>query len=184
MMSSSSTPIIPADPASAGPRLLGQCKWFSDRLGYGFVTVREEGDHKGTDVFVHHSYIRPTQTFYKSLFKGEYVHFSLNHGYAGMQAVDVTGVNGGSLLCDNFAPRRLVVNSTNKLHGGNYTHKNGRAGGSATNNNNNPYATAAAHFQQQQQFAVQQSDKRFAIRSLLTHAPPPPPAAADLEVRA
>ena len=142
------------------PRLLGQCKWFSDRLGYGFITVREDGEFKGNDVFVHHSYIRPCQTFYKSLFKGEYVNFGLNQGYAGMQAVDVTGVNGGSLICDNFAPKRLAVNSTNKLHGGNYRK-------AAAGFNNNPYVTAASHYQQQQQhFATQQNDKRFAIRSL------------------
>ena len=29
----------------------GQCKWFNDKLGYGFVTICD-GDEKGKDIFV------------------------------------------------------------------------------------------------------------------------------------
>ena len=34
-------------------RVLGQVKWFSNQLNYGFITVLSEGEHNGIDVFVH-----------------------------------------------------------------------------------------------------------------------------------
>ena len=38
-------------------KYVGQCKWFNDLLGYGFVTVCD-GSDKGKDIFVHHSGIK------------------------------------------------------------------------------------------------------------------------------
>ena len=32
----------------------GCCKWFNNKIGYGFITVMN-GEHKGKDIFVHHS---------------------------------------------------------------------------------------------------------------------------------
>ena len=78
---------------------VGQCKWFNDRLGYGFITVQTGAD-KGKDVFVHHSGIRPLNSNYKTLAKGEYVNFNVIAGNNGYQAVNVTGINGGTLMCD------------------------------------------------------------------------------------
>jgi CspA family cold shock protein len=79
--------------------IVGQCKWFSDKLGYGFVTV-QSGEDKGKDIFVHHSGICPLNSTYKTLRKGEYINFNIVTGANGFQAVDVTGVGGGSLMCD------------------------------------------------------------------------------------
>jgi cold shock CspA family protein len=94
---------------------IGQVKWFQDKRGYGFVTICV-GEKKGMDVFVHHSGIRPLNSVYKTLRKGEYVQFNLNEGCCDssasigaadeqkrkqIQAVDITGINGGSLMCDN-----------------------------------------------------------------------------------
>lgn len=79
---------------------VGQCKWFSDRLGYGFITVHV-GDQKGRDIFVHHSGIRPLTSTYRTLTKGEYVEFCMVQGLHGAQAVNVTGIAGGTLLCDH-----------------------------------------------------------------------------------
>lgn len=79
---------------------VGQCKWFSDKLGYGFITVRD-GEHKGKDIFVHHSGIKPLNSNYKTLKKGEYVNLNVTTGENGLvQAVDITGIGGGSLMCD------------------------------------------------------------------------------------
>ena len=81
---------------------VGVCKWFSDRLGYGFVTVCS-GEARGKDVFVHYKGIRPTNSTHRTLHKGEYVSFSSSTGAAGEQAVNVTGVFGGPLMCDVHA---------------------------------------------------------------------------------
>ena len=78
---------------------IGQCKWFSDKLGYGFVTI-QTGEHKGKDIFVHHSGIKPMNSNYKTLKKGEYVNLNIITGDNGLQAVDITGVGGGTLMCD------------------------------------------------------------------------------------
>ena len=85
----------------------GQVKWFNDRLGYGICTICQGGE-KGKDIFVHHSGIRPVNSNYKTLRKGEYVNFNLTNGHNGPQAVDVTGICGGSLMCDVTPIRRGV----------------------------------------------------------------------------
>lgn len=86
----------------------GQVKWFNDKLGYGFITVCE-GRDKGKDIFVHHTGIRPVNSNYKTLRKGEYVNFNLTNGHNGPQAVDVTGICGGSLMCDVLPMRRSTA---------------------------------------------------------------------------
>lgn len=90
---------------------VGQCKWFNDIYGYGFITI-QSGAEKGKDIFVHHSGIKPLNSQYKTLKKGEYVNFDIVNGENGLQAVHVTGIGGGSLMCDvlpsikkNFIPR-------------------------------------------------------------------------------
>lgn len=87
---------------------IGQVKWFNDRLGYGFCTI-VSNEMKGSDIFVHHSGIRPMNSNYKTLRKGEYVNFNLANGNHGPQAIDVTGVCGGTLMCDVMPIRRTFV---------------------------------------------------------------------------
>ena len=77
----------------------GQVKWFSDHMGYGFVTIAD-GPDRGKDIFVHHSGIKPANSNYKTLRKGEYVNFNIVKGINGLQGVDITGINGGPLMCD------------------------------------------------------------------------------------
>lgn len=79
--------------------VIGQTKWFSDKLGYGFITI-QAGENKGKDIFVHHSGIKPLNSNYKTLKKGEYVSFILVDGDNGQQAVNVMGIGGGTLMCD------------------------------------------------------------------------------------
>lgn len=80
---------------------VGCVKWFSNNIGYGFVTVYTEGEMKGRDVFVHHSGVRPLNSNYRTLQKGEYISFDLGASDNGKQAINVTGVYGGPLMCDH-----------------------------------------------------------------------------------
>ena len=78
----------------------GQVKWFNDKNGYGFITMIDEGEFKGTNLFIHHTSITPIVSDYKSLTKGEYVTFVVSKNDKGPQASNVTGYNGGFLMID------------------------------------------------------------------------------------
>ena len=76
-------------------------KWFNSKAGYGFLKDLESGD----DVFVHHSGIQTPENVYKTLTTGEYVSYSTSTDDKGkVLAVNVTGIAGGPLLCQQ--PRR------------------------------------------------------------------------------
>ena len=91
-------------------RLTGRVKWFNNKTGFGFITALtdSEGVKEGSDVFVHHSAVKVSQEQYRYLVQGEYVEFVLSklvnaeaaaskHEF---QAVDVSGVKGGKLICE------------------------------------------------------------------------------------
>lgn len=90
--------------SSVAERHTGRVKWFNSKTGYGFVTVTD-GLKSGTDVFVHHSSVQVEKEQYRYLVQGEYVQFGLTkmtdgpHEY---QASNVTGVNGGQLMCESL----------------------------------------------------------------------------------
>ena len=97
---------------------VGQIKWFNNRIGYGFITIISESPRKGEDIFVHQQHITPKTSEYRSLQQGEYVSFQLGtpdsdseSAKHANQAVKVTGVFGGSLMCDQIT-RRNGPNST------------------------------------------------------------------------
>ena len=95
--------------------VIGQCKWFSDKLGYGYITVVQPGPLMGKDVFVHHSGLLPHSSAFKTLTKGEYVHFKFDKGQNGRdQACSVMGVFGGTLMCDNMGFRPSATNIKNR----------------------------------------------------------------------
>jgi len=77
---------------------LGQVKWFDNKLGYGFITVLNN-NRKGTDIFVHQTNIFPLETEFRTLMKNEYVSLNISEDDK-IQALNVTGVLGGSLRCD------------------------------------------------------------------------------------
>ena len=82
---------------------LGRVKWFNNKAGYGFITVTD-GVKSGSDVFVHHSSIVVSQEQYRYLVQGEYVTLKLVHSPEGAQheyqAGEVSGINGGKLMCE------------------------------------------------------------------------------------
>jgi len=83
-------------------KYIGCVKWFNNKAGYGFITVKE-GPKSGSDIFVHHSSIDVLNQQYKYLVQGEYVEFKLvmmensKHEY---QASNVCGINSGKLMCE------------------------------------------------------------------------------------
>jgi len=68
-------------------RELGVVKWFNVSKGFGFIT-RDNGD----DVFVHFRNIRGRG--HRSLNEGQQVRFSVRESDKGLQAEDVSVVNG------------------------------------------------------------------------------------------
>tara|TARA_B110000967_G_C18649106_1_gene442424 strand:+ start:113 stop:475 length:363 start_codon:yes stop_codon:yes gene_type:complete len=81
---------------------LGQVKWFDNKLGYGFVTVLTN-KHKDTDIFAHQTNVFPLETEYRTLSKGEYISLNVSEDDK-VQAMNITGVLGGSLRCDEPRP--------------------------------------------------------------------------------
>ena len=86
---------------------IGTCKWLNDKLGFGFITICD-GNDKGKDIFVHHSGINPLNSNYRTLKKGEYINFNVVSGQNGLQAIDVTGINGGPLMCDHIIGKKVT----------------------------------------------------------------------------
>ena len=98
----------------------GQVKWFNRRRGYGFIKIIQSRDNEepenesfiGKDVFVHQSHIKPQKSSYRSLEENEYVELGLSVDDKNVtQAVNVTGILGGSLLCDVLHERPVRTSS-------------------------------------------------------------------------
>jgi CspA family cold shock protein len=92
---------------AATAQYTGQCKWFNNSYGYGFLTVCD-GPDKGADIFVHWEGIKPLNSLYKTLKKGEYVIFDVIDSDKGKQAVNVRGICGGPLLCDHIQVKKSL----------------------------------------------------------------------------
>lgn len=80
-------------------KYFGRVKWFKSKLGYGFVTVL--CDNEEIDIFIHQSNIKTKHSHYRTLKDGEYVSLDISITDDSKQAVNVTGVCGGPLVCDN-----------------------------------------------------------------------------------
>jgi cold shock CspA family protein len=82
--------------------LIGQVKWFNTKTGYGFITACG-GEYDKKDIFVHFSSIKIADPQYLYLVQGEYVNFDLNKMESNkyeFHAVNVHGINGGSIMCE------------------------------------------------------------------------------------
>jgi len=89
--------------AVTSERLTGMVKWFNNKSGFGFITVLDEGEFRGKDVFVHYSALRVVNSQYKYLVQGEYVDFNLVKSESDkheFNAGDITGVKGGAIMCE------------------------------------------------------------------------------------
>lgn len=95
---------------------VGNCKWFNSRIGYGFVTIVSDGDKKGKDIFVHHTGVKPKNSNFRTLQKGEYISLDVVDGTNGLQGVNITGVFGGPLMCDNVIFHNNYKNKFNQSH--------------------------------------------------------------------
>ena len=94
----------------------GQVKWFNRWRGYGFIRIlrsdETDNTYVGKDVFVHQSHITPKISTYRTLEDNEYVEFGLSLDDKNTtQAVNVTGIMGGTLLCDAHAERQKFLSS-------------------------------------------------------------------------
>jgi cold shock CspA family protein len=104
---------------ASGDRFIGRVKWFNNKAGYGFITVTT-GPKEGSDIFVHHSGISVVSEQYKYLVQGEYIEFSidlLKDSSHEFQAVKVSGINGGKLMCETrreFRQTRISYKSDGK----------------------------------------------------------------------
>jgi CspA family cold shock protein len=90
----------------------GRVKWFNNSSGYGFITATD-GDKTSEDVFVHHSALETGEQQYKYLVLGEYVEFEwsevIDKESHKWQASNVTGINGGKLMCETHKEQRTTI---------------------------------------------------------------------------
>ena len=104
--------------ATAANKMAGCVKWFNMKTGFGFLTVVQSvcgSDLSvGSEIFVHHSNVKVAEEQYRFLVQGEYVEFDVSNvanGQHSCQAVNVTGMFGGKLMCE-------TRNEARQQHGG------------------------------------------------------------------
>jgi cold shock CspA family protein len=96
-------------------RYLGRCKWFSNKLGYGFITYNSKKETK--DIFVHWSHLNIMDNDFKTLYQGEYVEFTIIQcqGVSKThltQAAGVTGPELGPLMCTTNKTLNSITNGS------------------------------------------------------------------------
>jgi cold shock CspA family protein len=108
-------------------RLIGQVKWFNNKAGYGFITISDV-ENTSKDIFAHFSTIRDGNIpQYKYLVQGEYVEFNLttsNNSAHEFQATNISGINGGMLMCEARQSNRPVRIERTKPEGRPETREN------------------------------------------------------------
>ena len=105
--------------ASNSEKMIGCVKWFNNKAGYGFISLID-GDEVGKEIFVHHSCIGVNEQQYKYLVQGEYVEFVLSTTQGGQhefQAVNVTGIKGGKLMCETIYEMKLARTNYKSVEG-------------------------------------------------------------------
>ena len=101
----------------------GSVKWFNKKTGYGFITPKDGG----TDVFVHHTGLNVSDGHSKFLSEGEYVQYTtepVEGDDSRIRAVNVSGMNGGKLVCETRRPPRGP-----RQHSGRYGRTNSHTSG-------------------------------------------------------
>lgn len=111
---------------------IGRIKWFNNKKGFGFLSNCETNE----DVFIHHSGIKLNEetlnsnvNIFKTVIEGEYVSYQKKIDDENRSvAKNVTGVNGGPLLCENVNKKIFVTNRVNE-HSSEEGSTNNRRGG-------------------------------------------------------
>ncbi|KAG0369542.1 Y box binding protein 1 [Mortierella sp. AD032] len=101
-------------------RRTGKVKFFNIQKGFGFIIPSESTEDAPLDeIFVHHTAIHNDGGF-KSLAEGEDVEYDLVQGTKGMQASNVTGPKGVSVIGDqNYGQGGFSNNNINGTSYGN-----------------------------------------------------------------
>lgn len=106
-------------------KLAGCVKWFNMKTGFGFLTVLKSASGSelkvGSEIFVHHSNVKVSEEQYRFLVQGEYVEFDVSNvanGQHSCQAVNVTGMFGGKLMCETRNEVRQQQNGGDREDGG------------------------------------------------------------------
>ena len=117
---------------------IGRVKWFNSRKGFGFI---ETGDN---EYFVHQKSIKSEG--FRTLYQGETVEFKITEGTGDheSQAIDITGVNGSQLLCQqnlHIVPKNRGFNNGygrgSGYSRGGYGNRGRGKGGNRNNNSSN-----------------------------------------------
>ncbi len=95
------------------------------KTGFGFLSVVQSvcgSDLKvGSEIFVHHSNVKVAEEQYRFLVQGEYVEFDVSNvanGQHSCQAVNVTGMFGGKLMCETRNDARQQQHGGDREDGG------------------------------------------------------------------
>ena len=90
---------------SQSDRVMCRVKWFNNKSGFGFATTLTDNQ----DVFVHHTAVKVSKEQYRYLVQGEYIEVGLEElteGNHKWQAVNITGIQGGPLMCETRQQQR------------------------------------------------------------------------------
>lgn len=87
-------------------------KWFNSRKGYGFITNLEDNN----DYFAHQSQLQPSENCFKTLYTGEYIECNIKKENDKFQAINITGIRGGKLMCEH-----RIKNEYNSYPSNNYS---------------------------------------------------------------
>lgn len=95
-------------------RVTARVKWFNNKNGYGFASTL--GDNV-RDVFVHHTSLKVGKEQYRYLVQGEYVDLDVSaitdpNSKHQWQSANVTGVQGGPLMCET----RQEIRDSSRSH--------------------------------------------------------------------
>ena len=112
---------------SATERVTARVKWFNNKSGYGFASTLGDSPR---DVFIHHTSLKVDKEQYRYLVQGEYVDLDISamqdesssHKW---QSSNVTGVQGGMLMCET----RQEMRDSERSHTKGGTSKSGRNSG-------------------------------------------------------
>lgn len=103
-------------------RLVGRCIRFNKRAGWGFIVLaKSAGEKADSEVFVHYKNLQAGDVKTRYLEEGEYVELEIvpapqsDEGALRFTAVNVTGIEGGPLMCSTQQrkankPKRATAN--------------------------------------------------------------------------